>query len=37
LTAFGARGELVTEPSHLERRLRAAFDADGPTLIEAAL
>ena len=35
--AFGARGELVSEPSQLERALRAAFEADGPTLIEAAL
>ena len=35
--AFGARGELVSEPKDLERALRAAFEADGPTLIEAAL
>jgi thiamine pyrophosphate-dependent acetolactate synthase large subunit-like protein len=27
--AFGARGELVSEPSQLERALRAAFEADG--------
>jgi thiamine pyrophosphate-dependent acetolactate synthase large subunit-like protein len=35
--AFGARGELVTEPAGLERALRDAFRAEGPTLIEAAL
>ncbi len=35
--AFGARGELVTDSAELERALRAAFHAEGPTLIEAAL
>jgi thiamine pyrophosphate-dependent acetolactate synthase large subunit-like protein len=35
--AFGARGELVSEPSQLERALRAAFQAEGPTMIEAVL
>jgi acetolactate synthase-1/2/3 large subunit len=35
--AFGANGVLVSEPSQLERAIGAAFDADGPTLIEAAL
>jgi thiamine pyrophosphate-dependent acetolactate synthase large subunit-like protein len=35
--AFGARGELVTDSAELERTLRAAFHAEGPTLIEAAL
>jgi acetolactate synthase-1/2/3 large subunit len=35
--AFGARGVRVSEASQLEREVRAAFDADGPTLIEAAL
>jgi acetolactate synthase-1/2/3 large subunit len=35
--AFGAHGVLVSEPSELERAIGAAFDADGPTLIEAVL
>jgi acetolactate synthase-1/2/3 large subunit len=35
--AFGAKGELVSEPSQLERALRAAFQAAGPTLIEAVM
>ena len=33
--AFGAKGRLVSEPSALEEALREAFEADGPTLIEA--
>lgn len=35
--AHGAMGELVSEPMGLERSLRAAFQAPGPTLIEAAM
>jgi thiamine pyrophosphate-dependent acetolactate synthase large subunit-like protein len=35
--AFGAKGQLVSEPDELVRALRAAFESDGPTLIEAAL
>jgi len=35
--AFGAHGVLVSEPSQLEQAIGAAFDADGPTLIEAVL
>ena len=35
--AFGAKGKLVSEPDELVRALRMAFEADGPTLIEAAL
>jgi thiamine pyrophosphate-dependent acetolactate synthase large subunit-like protein len=35
--AFGAKGQLVSEPDGLVRALRAAFESGGPTLIEAAL
>jgi thiamine pyrophosphate-dependent acetolactate synthase large subunit-like protein len=35
--AFGAKGQLVSEPDELVRALRAAFESEGPTLIEAAL
>ena len=35
--AFGAKGQFVSEPDELVRALRAAFESDGPTLIEAAL
>jgi len=35
--AFGAKGKLVSAPDELVRALRMAFEADGPTLIEAAL
>jgi 5-guanidino-2-oxopentanoate decarboxylase len=35
--AFGARGATVTEPAALELAIREAFEASGPTLIEAIL